>query len=515
MLRVLTAEQMREADRVTIEEAGFPGIILMENAGAAVVDILAREYAPLEGQRTLIVCGKGNNGGDGLVVARHLLVRRLAEPLVVLFASEDDLQGDAAANLRILQAAGGSVEVARTFDAWLELRDRALPSTLVVDALLGTGLRGPARGLLGEVIADLNQHWSHASFVAVDMPSGMTSDEAETEGAVLRADHTVTFTAPKLSQALLPNAGRLGRLHVAPIGTSEAILDALGGPRVHLTEAADFRHLFRPRDSASHKGSFGHVAVVGGSRAKPGAAAMVGTAALRAGAGLCTVITAAGGAPAIVGITPELMTEPVAELDDGSMAAFDPALLAGKDVVAIGPGLGADERNLELVRRVLSTVEGPLVVDADALRVMSEQWDSPSAIVIVTPHPGEMARMAGLSTADVQRDRLGVARSYAEEHGAITVLKGARTVIACPDGRVFVNPTGSPGMATGGSGDILTGLAAGLLAQFPDEPPEMVVAAAVWLHGRAGEIAVEDWGEQAMLATDLLAALPEAMAELR
>ena len=515
MLRVLTAEQMREADRVTIETAGIPGLILMENAGAAVVDLLVLEFAPLGRQRILILCGKGNNGGDGLVVARHLRVRRLAEPVAVLFADEDELTGDSAANLRMLKAVGGRVSVARTFAEWTALRDDTLPATLVVDALLGTGLHGAARGLLREVIVDLNEHWAHARCVAVDIPSGMPSDDAETEGPFLRADHTVTFTAPKLSQALLPNAARLGRLHIAPIGTSGAIVEGLAGPRTYLTEAADFRHLFRPRDAESHKGSFGHVAVIGGSRSKPGAAAMAGTAALRAGAGLCTVITAAGGAPAVVGITPELMTEPVEELDDGTLGGFDAALLDGKDVVAIGPGLGAGEQNLELVRRILASIEAPLVVDADALRVMGEQWDSPSPTIIATPHPGEMARMTGLSTAQVQRDRLGVARGYAERHGAITVLKGARTVIACPDGRLLLNPTGSPGMATGGSGDILTGLIAGLLAQFPDEPAEIVAAAAVWLHGRAGEIAAERWGEQSMLATDLLAALPAAMAELR
>ena len=515
MQRVLTAAQMREADRVTIEGRGIPGLILMENAAARVVEALIEDFAPLADRRILILCGKGNNGGDGLAVARQLRVRRLAEPVAVLFAPENELSEDAAAQLRMLRAAGGEAHQAESFDDWLALRDETLPSTLIVDALLGTGLRGPARGLLGEVIADVNRHWGHAKIVAVDMPSGMPSDEADAEGSPLRADSTVTFTAPKLSQVLLPNAQRMGRLRVGRIGTSDEILEGLAGPRVMLTESEDFRKLFRPRAPDAHKGSFGHVAVIGGSRAKPGAAAMAGTAALRAGAGLCTVITAAGGAPAVVGLTPELMTEPVEELDDGTIGGFDAALLEGKDVLAIGPGLGAGEANVELVRRILSTTETPIVVDADALRAMGEDWDSPSATVIVTPHPGEMARMTGLSTAEVQRDRMGVAQRYAEQHGAIAVLKGARTAIACPDGRVLLNPTGSAGMATGGSGDVLTGLVSGLLAQFPEESPEMIAAAAVWLHGRAGEIAAERWGEQALLATDLLIALPAAMAELR
>lgn len=515
MQRVLTAAEMREADRITIEERGIPGLILMENAGARVVDVLLDHFAPLTGYRVLILCGKGNNGGDGLVVARHLLVRVLARPTVVLFAAEDELSGDAAAQLRMLRAVGGEASVVESFDAWLSLRDRVLPATLVVDALLGTGLRGPVHGLLGDVIADVNNNWGHARVVAVDIPSGMPSDEADTHGPALRADRTVTFTAPKLSQVLLPNAARVGHLHVTQIGTAEEILAGLPGQPVLLTGPGDFRPLFRPRDAQAHKGSFGHVAVVGGSRSKPGAAAMAGTAALRSGAGLCTVVTAAGGAPAIVGLTPELMTEPVEELEDGTIGGFDAALLDGKDVVAVGPGMGVREPNLELVRRILGTIEAPLVLDADALRVMGEDWDSPSATVVVTPHPGEMARMTGLLTAEVQSDRIGVARRYAEQHGAITVLKGARTVIACPDGRVLLNPTGTPGMATGGSGDILTGLIAGLLAQFPQEPPEIVVAAAVWLHGRGGELTVARTGEQSLLATDLLAALPAAMAELR
>ena len=515
MQRALTAAQMREADRITIEDRGIPGLILMENAGASVVSVLRDEFAPLAEERILILCGKGNNGGDGLVVARHLLVQELARPTVVLFAAGEDLSQDAAAQLQMLRGAGGEALAVGSSDDWLALRDRALPATLVVDALLGTGLRGPARGLLGDVIADVNQHWSHASIVAIDMPSGMPSDEAAPESDPLRADHTVTFTAPKVSQALLPGARCMGRLHLRQIGTAPAVVDSLAGDRILITEPRDFQHLFSPRDLESHKGSFGHVAVVGGSRSKPGAAAMAGTAALRSGAGLCTVVTAAGGAPAIVAQTPELMTEPVEELEDGTIGGFDAALLDRKDVVAIGPGLGAGEQNLELVRRMLSTIEAPIVVDADALRVMGEQWDSPSATVVVTPHPGEMARMTGLSTAAVQSDRIGAARSYAERHGAFTVLKGARTLIACPDGRVLLNPTGTPGMATGGSGDVLTGLIAGLLAQFPNEAPEFVAASAVWLHGRAGELAAEQLGEQSLLATDLLAALPAAMAELR
>lgn len=521
MKRILTAAEMREADRLTIEQRGVPGLILMESAGARVVEFLAERFRPLAEQRIVILCGKGNNGGDGLVVARHLLVRSLARDLtVVLCADPAKLRGDAAANFRMLEAVEGVVHVAQDVEEWKAPRDRALSATLLVDALLGTGLSGAARGFYGDLIEDLNRNFRHCRVVAVDMPSGMGSDSGATPGPCLRVDATVTFTAPKVSQVFPPNCERVGELHTVSIGTADSLIRALPGKPLLLSEGADFRAFFRPRQSSAHKGSFGHVALVAGSRAKPGAARMAGLAALRIGAGLTTVVTAAGACAPIAAGAPELMTFPVEELPDGSIGdeAFDPDWFARATLVAVGPGLGTVDGNQRLVRRIVAETELPLVADADALTALAEAddelWQSRGAPLILTPHPGEMARLCGKTSAEVQQNRVATAREFAERRGVYLVLKGNRTLIASPDGQVIVNPTGTPAMATAGSGDILTGMIAGLLAQFPDSPVEMVAAAAVYLHGRAGEIGAERRGEASLLAGDLLETLPEAIAGL-
>ncbi len=520
MLRVLSADQMRQADRLTIE-AGVPGIVLMENAASRVVEAMAEAFAPLAAERVLILCGKGNNGGDGLAVARQLQVRGLSRDCtVVLLAAKDELGGDAAVNLRMLEAVGGQVHPATDFRAWRELRDSTLRATLVVDAMLGTGLSGPARGLIAEVIRDLRENFAHARFVAVDMPSGMASDTGEAAEPTCPADLTVTFTAPKISQALGPNCGAVGELRLGRIGTTPELLAALPGDSLWMIEPSDVRPFIAPRERSAHKGDFGHVAVVAGSRSKPGAAVMAGAAAARAGAGLTTVITARGAASLIVAATPELMTIPAEELEDGSMGdlSADGSWFDRATVVAVGPGLGVAPENQALVRRLVAEVEQPLVVDADGLTALAAvektPWPRRTKTLVLTPHPGEMARLTGLSTKDVQADRVGVARLFAEKQRAIVVLKGDRTLIACPEGRVIVNPTGTPGMASGGSGDVLLGMIAGFLAQFADRSPADVVAAAVYLHGLAGEKAAADLGEQSMLATDILNYLPDATRDI-
>lgn len=510
---------MSEVDRATIAR-GVPGLILMENAGARVYELLAHRFSPLAGQRIVVLCGKGNNGGDGFVVARLLATRaRAAQLSVVLFGDPQGLHGDAAANYAALRAVDVEPIVVGDETAWLEVLPCLTPATLVVDALLGTGLRGPAQGLSARVIDDVNASFPDAKVVAVDMPSGMPSDTGEPVGPTMRADHTVTFTAPKVSQVFPPNCERLGTLTVAPIGTAESVFEALEGLRLSLVEAPDVAGLFGPREKSSHKGDYGHVLVVGGSRSKPGAVLMAGTAALRSGAGLVTVATAEGAAAAVVSHTPELMTIPAAEESDGSMgaASFDTGWLQGKTVVAVGPGLGSSAESSALVARIVGETQTPLVVDADGLTALAalENWNTKSKCIVLTPHPGEMARLTGLSSAEVQQRRVEVARSLATDKRAYVVLKGFRTLIASPHGEVLVNPTGTPAMAKGGSGDILTGMIAGLLAQFPDERPGLVIAAAVYLHGLAGELAVAEGTEQTLLATDLLKCLPEAIRRVR
>ena len=500
-MKILTAAEMRDVDRRTIE-AGIPGIVLMENAGHRVVEFLAERFAPLAGQRIVVLCGKGNNGGDGLVIARQLHTRFALDSLhVVLLAEPAELKGDAAANFACLLAAGGTVE--------REIPAEARAATLVVDALLGTGVSGAATGRMLQGIREINHGFPLAAVVAVDLPSGMPTDSGEPAGEFARADYTVTFTAPKVAHAMPPNCDHIGELMVGAIGSPpELYADAW----LALLEPAMFRELLAPRARAGHKGAYGHVLVVAGSRGKTGAAAMAGMAALRSGAGLVTVASAVSTIAEIASHAPELMTEPLAETPEGSIApdAELERITEGKTVVAIGPGLGRAPQIAAMVHALSHAFEGPMVLDADAL--VGQVNGAPSRTRILTPHPGEMARLTGKTTAEVQADRIGAARTYATEHGVTLVLKGQRTVIAFPDGRVWINPTGTPAMGKGGSGDILTGMIAGLVAQFPERAGQ-AVAAAVYLHGLAGQLGAQALGEKCLMATDLLQYLPDAMEE--
>jgi NAD(P)H-hydrate epimerase len=512
---------MREVDRVTIEERGVPGLILMENAGSRVYELLAHQFAPLNRQRVVILCGKGNNGGDGLVVARCLITRgRPASLQVILLCEPNQLEGDAAVNYRMLRAVDGEVTAVPDLESWQRTRGLLGSATLLVDALLGTGLQGAVRARYAEIIRDVNARVPAERIVAVDIPSGLSSDSGDPPGESIRAAHTVTFAAAKVGQIFPPAAERCGKLHVASIGTPPSVLESNPAFRLWLLERSDFAAMFQPRERSAHKGNFGHVLVVGGSRAKPGAVLMTGTATLRAGAGLVTVATAAGAAPIIVGRTPELMTEPVKEVQDGSMsaAAFRKEWLEGKTVAAVGPGIGVSSGNQGLVHRIVKEAAVPLVVDADgltALAALEGEWETRSPLIVLTPHPGEMARLTGLTSAQVQSHRVDIAREFSVRRNVYLVLKGYRTLVATPEGKVLVNPTGTPAMATGGSGDILTGLIAGFLAQFPQARPEIVISAAVYLHGLCGELAAARLGEQSVLATDLLESLPEAIRSLR
>lgn len=485
-MKILTAEQMRALDERTMA-AGIPGLLLMETAAARVVEFLARRHSPLSAQRIVIVCGKGNNGGDGLAVARQLALRfRPASLDVVLAHDPAEFRGDALANWRMLELAG--VRAAR------EIAPPVRAATLVIDALLGTGLDGPARGRALDWIREMNTGFPGARIVSIDMPSGLHE-----EGESVRAEATVTFTAPKLEQVLPPTCDRTGELHIVPIGTPLSWLESDAGLWLNLIEPAHFARLLAPRKRDTHKGDFGHVLVIGGARGKAGAAAMSGLAALKAGAGLVTVATEESERAAVTALAPELMTQAVTD-DAGD-----------RDVIAVGPGLGRDPELAGLAQRLFAQSALPLVMDADGLNALAgTAFLGPGPFRVLTPHPGEMARLAGCPTTDIQADRTGVARAFAMERQVAVVLKGQRTVVAFPDGRVFINPTGTPAMATAGSGDILTGLLAGLLAQWPDRR-EAATLAAVWLHGRAGELAAAASHECTVTATELLKHLPEAL----
>ena len=498
---------MREVDRRTVE-AGIPGIVLMENAGHRVVEFLVEKFAPLEIHRIIVLCGKGNNGGDGLVVARQLYTRFKPQRLdVVLAGDADEMKGEAAENLRMLRTAGCPVASAITPEMHL--------ATILIDALLGTGLRGPAEGGMAAIIREVNAGFPLADIVSVDLPSGMQSDTGKLEGDVVSANYTVTFTAPKVCQVLSPAAEHCGKLRVAPIGTPPSMIES----DLSLVQPDMFRHLFEPREVDSNKGRYGHVLVIAGSRGKTGAAAMTGLAALRAGAGLTTVASADCAIGAIASHAPELMTASLPETDTGSISthALDHGLLAAiaekKTVAAVGPGLGTHPDTVQFVHRLIEELHLPMVIDADALNALPRRNLRGRAPRILTPHPGEMGRLTIRSVEEVQADRVETARTFARERGVCLVLKGHRTVIAFADGRAFVNPTNSPALATGGTGDVLTGMIAGLLAQFPDQL-EAVVLAAVYLHGRAGALGAAAIGEKPFLATDILTYLPEAMREV-
>jgi len=443
-MRVLTAQQMRDADQRTIE-SGTPGEVLMERAANRVVELIERVFVPLTAQRVVIVCGKGNNGGDGLVVAR-LLKGRVA-----------------------------ALQVVRLTDPPAPLDREA---TLVVDALFGTGFRGPVEGRAAELIHAMNEDFPSAKRVAIDIPSAMQ----------VRADYTVTFAAPKFEMLVSPLAANIGELTVAEIGIPEEFMAA----DLFLSETQYFAPLFAPRQRDAHKGHFGHVLVVGGAPGKTGAAAMAGLAAARIGAGLVTVACAESSR-----LAPELMWNPLDHID-----------LERKTVLAIGPGLGLQH---DLVARLLRDSSVPTVIDADGLNsIAGTDFLGRGVETILTPHPGEMARLVGRR----YEDRLATARAFAQERNVCLVLKGYRTLIALPDGRVWINPSGSPALAKGGSGDILTGLIAGLVAQHTGHHIDLAVRAAVWLHGRAAELAARDLTESGVLATDLLHYLPEAIREV-
>ena len=509
-MKILTAAQMREVDRRTME-LGIPGLILMENAAHRVLEYLTETFPRLNEHRIVVMCGKGNNGGDGLGIARQLHIRIHPRTLdVVLAGEEQDLRGEAAENYRMLKAAGCPIATG--------IRPEMHAATLIVDALLGTGLKGPARGRSLELIREINHGFPHAEVLSVDVPSGLDSDSANPPGETVHASHTVTFTAPKLCHVLSPACEFAGKLRVAPIGTPPELFEKDESIYLSLAEPRLFQRLFLPRPAESNKGMYGHVLVIAGGRGKTGAAAMAGLAALRAGAGLSTIASAESALTAIASYSPEVMTEPLPETDAGSISlrAFDLLrhLAEKKNVVAMGPGLGDHPETVQFVRRVASELQQPMVLDADALNALSgSPWSAPAGPRVLTPHPGEMARLTNQAVPEIQAARIDVARSFAKERGVHLVLKGNRSVIAAPDGRTWINPTGSPSLATGGTGDVLTGMIAGLIAQFPDQL-ENAILAAVYLHGRAGEIGAKKLGEKTMIATDIFQFLPEAMREV-
>jgi hydroxyethylthiazole kinase-like uncharacterized protein yjeF len=505
--KVLTPAQMNAVDRATID-AGIPGIILMETAATQCVQYLAQHFRPLNAQRIVIVCGKGNNGGDGLAIARHLHVRFQPQELrVVLLCDPADLKGDAALNLTMMRASG--LQEYRDFGP--EMRT----ATLVIDAILGTGLNGPATGIAASGILEINTAFPFAKVFCVDLPSGLSGSSGVPPGDYVRADATVTFTAPKICHALPPASHLMGDLRIAPIGSPVTLYEEDPAIQLSLITPQSIRGMFAPRERDGNKGRYGHVLVVAGSRGKSGAAAMAGLAALRAGAGLVTVACPESALAGVAAHCPELMTEPLAETPSGAIAEVAleriQALAEKRSVVAIGPGIGTEAETCRVVRTLFEGLNKPMVVDADALNCLARSdWRAGGDLRVLTPHPGEMSRLTGKGIPEVQSNRIGTAQDFAQKRNCTVVLKGDGTLLGFPDGRVWISPTGSPAMATGGTGDILTGMISGLLGQFPKDP-DRAIAAAVFLHGRSGELAGRDLTEQGVIATDLLRYLAEGI----
>ncbi|MGO9318119.1 MAG: NAD(P)H-hydrate dehydratase [Terracidiphilus sp.] len=522
-MRVLSAAEMQACDRVTTERFGVLSIELMRAASGAVAAFARAEFP--RARRVTVICGHGNNGGDGMMAAR-LLADSGLEVTTLLLGAPDELKGDAATAWRELTSPAHGVIHVIEADEELSRYNCALETDLIVDAVVGTGFKPPLKGLALTALEWVKA--STAPILAVDLPSGWPADESSVTipGPVFPADAVITFTAPKPAHVF----GQLTRhwsqpIVVASIGSpDEAIVSEL-----KLTWAGSSLALAqKPRPAAANKGNFGHVLVVGGTLGtaggKTGAPAMAALGALRAGAGLVTAAVPAPALPLVAAIAPELMTWPLASTPSGCIAAenlapeFLSALMAGKTVLAIGPGMGQSPETAKFVTGLLEATTIPAVIDADALNILATERELLTKLsklakggrtLVLTPHPGEMARLAGITVAEVQANRLAVARGFAQRTGVTLVLKGWRTLIASPDGLVAVNTSGNPGMAKGGSGDLLTGLIAGLMAQYSDEPA-LAVEAAVYLHGLAADLAVRCDDEHTLLVTDTVSHLAQA-----
>ncbi|MCR4420508.1 MAG: NAD(P)H-hydrate dehydratase [Clostridia bacterium] len=511
-MKLVTAEEMGRLDRLSSSEYGIPTLLLMENAGLRVLEVIRRHFSEhLRGRRVLIFAGKGNNGGDGLVVGRHLL-NAGAEVKVFLLARPEEVRGDAAVNLAIYQKMGGKLFPLLEDKDLQRVDVSLLYAELAVDAIYGTGFRGAASGLAARVIEMLSQ--SRVPVAAVDLPSGLEADTGRVNGPCVSATYTVTFALPKLGLYLYPGAAHVGRVVVADIGIPQALVGAQPLNRELVTEEW-VRERLRPRRPWSHKGDYGHVLVVGGSPGLTGAVVMAAEGALRSGAGLVTAAVPAALHSVLEEKTLEVMTLP---LPGGEVLQGSEALAAVEEfsrrcqAVALGPGLGRHPGTQSLVRQLLPRLRCPLVLDADGLNALAGHLGVLREVrvpAVLTPHPGEMARLLETSSARVQEDRIGTAERAARDWGVTVVLKGARTVVASPSGATYLIATGNPGMATGGSGDVLTGIISGFLAQ--GMPAEEAAAAAAHLHGAAGDAALAERGQRALTAGDLLAYLPRVL----
>ncbi|KIE42144.1 bifunctional ADP-dependent NAD(P)H-hydrate dehydratase/NAD(P)H-hydrate epimerase [Geobacter anodireducens] len=512
-MKVVSGETMQRMDRRTIDEFGIPGLVLMENAGRGCADAIREMFGRNGCMPVLVVAGKGNNGGDGYVIARLLAGEGWPVHTAVL-ARKDEIGGDARENLERLDPS--TVSYLPAGESLSSLMTRLDAAALVVDALLGTGLKNDVQGVYAEAIRCIAA--SARPVVSVDIPSGIDAATGKVLGVAVTANLTVTFALAKYGHVLYPGALHCGRLKIVDIGIPESVAREADG--VLYVDAAEAAAVVTRRDPCSHKGSFGHSLVIAGSVGKTGAAAMAANSAVRSGAGLVSLAVPASLNAILEVKTTEAMTIPLADGGTGFLGneSLVPlrAAIQGRDAVALGPGLSWQPATAALVRHLLADITAPLVLDADALNALSEQTDllkgTRPDTVVLTPHPGEMARLAGTTTAAVEADRIGVARDFAARFGVYLILKGARSVIASPDGRMALNGSGNPGMASGGMGDVLTGVVTALLGQGYE--PFAACTLGAFVHGHAADLVAADKGETGMSALDVQERLPHAFNSL-
>ena len=524
-MKALTAAEMREVDRLTTERYGIPSLQLMEHAGRKAADAVWRVVAGRENVRVCVLCGKGNNGGDGFVVARHLKEARIPTR-VLLFGKPEEVSGDAGVNLKRWSDGGDKVEVVGGEADWERVWPEVCSSNVLVDALLGTGLRGAASGTIGRAISDINQLSRMATtprpalILAVDTPSGLPSDGESPTGPVLYAHRTVTFTAPKIGQLISAKAEACGALEIVSIGSPAELIEASGKSPIRCAYPDEFASLPLVRAATSHKGTFGHVLLVAGSLGKSGAAVLAGQASLRTGAGLTTIATPDVVQPTIASAHPEYMAETLASTDTGTIAFSNLSsgrfarILEGKTILGIGPGLGKHPETQQTIQGIVRESGLPTILDADGLNAFDGKADllkdRKSHFLAITPHPGEMARLLETTNSAVQADRLKAASEAAHRWNVHVILKGFHTLIAAPDGRMWVNTFGGPALAKGGSGDVLTGVLAALTAQFGTEDWLRVLALGVFLHGVAADILALDEEPSGILAHQVAEGIPGA-----
>ncbi|MGH9744146.1 MAG: NAD(P)H-hydrate dehydratase [Candidatus Acidiferrum sp.] len=528
-MKALTAAEMREVDRLTTERFGIPVLQLMENAGRKAVNAVLRAIVGRSNVRVCVLCGKGNNGGDGFVVARRLREQKHVPNLavrVVLFGRKEDVRGDAATNLTRWIEGGGEFVSVDGEENWRQVWPMVCGSNVIVDAMLGTGLRGGANGAIALAIANLNERSRMATapwpilILAVDTPSGLPSDGEPPDGPVLHVHSTVTFSAPKVGQLVGLGSEASGALHVANIGSPAQFIEETGKGSLRCTTPDEFAQIPLVRSADSHKGTFGHAVVMAGSRGKSGAAVLAGYACLRAGAGLTTLATPDEIQPVVAAAYAEYMTEALLSTKTGGIAAANSSsgrltkILEGKSAIAIGPGIGTHVETRMVVQQLVRESAIPIILDADGLNCFDGEADKlgkrKTPYLAITPHPGEMARLLGAMNAGVQSDRLKVATDAAKKWNAHVILKGFHTVIAAPDGRAWVNITGGPALAKGGSGDVLTGVLAALTAQFGTEDWLRVLALGVFLHGAGADILAHDREPSGILAHEVSQRIPDA-----